>query len=303
MYIILELLLIENFIINLLILYVTKIITSTRVNKSRLLIGAAIASLYSLSFFWDFSMFLTKGYMKIIISMILIKICFNAKSIKLYFYQFLSFYIVSFIFAGASFGFFYSSRDIYTNLFKPIDALYGFPVIYLIIGILSSTLVAIFLFSYNNKRRVREDYIMNIKISYKEKSIVIKALIDTGNSLVDPFTNETIFLVEYEKIRQLLPAGLDILFEQDQLNDIELLESVLQQTKDKINIKLIPFKSVGSSNGFLLGFKPEFIILNYKSENEIMRKDIIIGIYKGLLSTDESYSGLLNYQILMQEAV
>lgn len=303
LYIILELLLIENFIINLLILYITKIITRTSVNKKRIIFGAAIISFYSLAFFWEYSMLLTNFYMKIVISLFLIKICFNAKSIKLYFYQLLAFYIVSFIFAGATFGFFFSSQNIQDLILKPIDFIGGFPVIYLILGILSSSVIAIIIFKYNNKKTLREDYIMDINIIYKEKSIEIKALIDTGNSLIDPFTKETVILIEYNKIKDLLPPIIWSLYEKDKIKDFKLLETVLKTVEKEITIKLIPFKSVGNNNGFLLGFKPEFIILDHKSENRIIRKDIIIGIYQGLLSTDESYNGLLNYEILMQEAV
>lgn len=303
MYIILELLLIENFIINLLILYITKIITGTKVSKMRIIFGAAIISFYSLAFFWDQTLFLTNSYMKIIISLIFIKMCFNTKSIKLYFYQLLAFYIVSFIFAGATFGFFFSSQNIGDLMLKPIDLLGGFPVIYLILGIISSSLIAIITFKYNNKKKLREEFIMDVKIIYREKITEIKALIDTGNSLVDPFTNETVMLIEYNKIKDLLPPIMWSLYEKDDIKDFRLLETVIKTVEKEITIKLIPFKSVGNNNGFLLGFKPEYIILNNKNEKGIIRKDVIIGIYQGLLSTDESYNGLLNYEILMQEAV
>lgn len=303
MYIILELLLVENFIINLLILFITKIITRTRVTKRRIVFGAAIISFYSLAFFWEYTMFLTNFYMKIIISLFLIKICFNSKSIKLYFYQLLAFHIVSFIFAGATFGFFFSSLNIQDLMLEPIDLLGGFPVIYLVLGILSSSVFAIITFKYRNKKTLREEFIIDTKIIYKEKSTEIKALIDTGNSLVDPFTNETVMLIEYNKIKDILPPIMWSLYEKDDINDFRLLEKVLKSIEKEITIKLIPFKSVGNNSGFLLAFKPEFIILDYKSEKGIIRKDIIIGIYQGLLSTDESYNGLLNYEILMQEAV
>lgn len=303
MYIILEFLLIENFIINLLILYITKLITRTGANKYRIIFGAAVASLYSLAFFWDYSLFLTRGYMKLIISILLIKISFNAKSPKLYFYQLLAFYIVSFIFAGATFGYFYSLQNFQDSLFKPIDILNGFPIIYLILGVFSSTIIGVILFKYHNNRQLREDYIMKVKIIYKDKSVIIKALIDTGNSLIDPFTRETVVLIEYIKIKDLLPPSTWQLFEKDELNDFNLMHSIMKTVEGEISLKLIPFKSVGKNSGFLLGFKPELIILDYNSGNEIIRRDIVIGIYKGLLSTDDSYNGLLNYEILMQEAI
>ncbi len=303
MYIILEFLLIENFIINILILYITKIITSTRVNKYRIIFGAAVASLYSLAFFWDYSLFLTRGYMKLIISILLIKISFNAKSPKLYFYQLLAFYVVSFIFAGATFGYFYSLQNIQDALFKPIDMLNGFPAFYLILGVFSSTIIGIILFKYHNNKQLREDYIMNIKITYKDKSAIIRALIDTGNSLIDPFTKQTVVLIEFVKIKELLPPLVWQLFEKDILNDFNLMHSIMKTVENEISLKLIPFQSVGKDSGFLFGFKPERIVLDYNSKNEIIRQDIVIGIYNGLLSTDDSYNCLLNYEILMQEAV
>ncbi len=46
--------------------------------------------------------------------------------------------------------------------------------------------------------------------------------------------------------------------------------------------RIIPFASLGNKNGLLLGFKPDYIKIY--SEDEITKKEAIIGIYEDNLS-------------------
>ena len=61
--------------------------------------------------------------------------------------------------------------------------------------------------------------------------------------------------------------------------------------------RLIPFSSIGKSNGILVGFKPDKIIV--KTNEEVFEiKESIVGIYNNILSSEGNYSALLNPDIL-----
>ncbi|MGO1469815.1 MAG: sigma-E processing peptidase SpoIIGA [Tissierella sp.] len=100
MYIILEYYLLENFIINFLILYSTKTITKNKTNISNIILGTVFATLYSLVFFYPSLLFLTNPFMKLILSLFIVKISFRSKTLKSFYYESIGFYIISFIFAG-----------------------------------------------------------------------------------------------------------------------------------------------------------------------------------------------------------
>ena len=61
-------------------------------------------------------------------------------------------------------------------------------------------------------------------------------------------------------------------------------------------LKLIPFSSLGNDNGLLIGFKPDYVKIY--SEEEIVRNDILIGIYDGKLTKNNSYASLIGLDAL-----
>ncbi len=56
--------------------------------------------------------------MKIIISIVIVKLTFNSRNIKKIIYQLIGFYIISFVFAGAIIGISFNFSDISKLLFK-----------------------------------------------------------------------------------------------------------------------------------------------------------------------------------------
>lgn len=105
MYIVLEYLLLENFIINFLILYLNNILLKIDEKIYRIILASVLASFYSLVFFSPMLIFLTKPFSKILISMIIVRISYRFINVKVFLKEILGFYLVSFIFAGATIGF------------------------------------------------------------------------------------------------------------------------------------------------------------------------------------------------------
>lgn len=297
MYIVAEYLFLENFIINYLILETTKRITRTKVSRRRIFFTGLLAALYPFVFFFDSTIFLTGFYMKIIISIIIVKLAYNAKNLRLYVKQLSSFYLISFIFGGATLGVYYFSNNYFDTIFKHNNFKNGFPVKYLVLGIASGVIMIINILNYYYEKVLREDFILDIIISLNNRNIKLKALIDTGNSLIEPLSELPVFVVEHSEIKGLLPGDINKVFEEGKEDDFIILENVIRKIEKEIIIRLIPFKSVGVSNGILIGFMPDFIIVD-NEDGEKICSDLIIGIFNGKLSVDGQYNGLLNGEIL-----
>jgi len=293
--IILEYYLLENFIINFAILYITKLITKTKIKTNNILIGALLSSLYSLVLFFPFLLFLTRGYMKIIISILIIKITFKSGSLKLFFYQLLSFFTISFMFAGTIMGLSWNYHNIFDFLLEDINLSYVFKTKYVILGIIVSTIIARKVFSYNSRKNLRSNYIVEVEIFYENQSSIVTALIDTGNSLIEPLSKKPVFVVEFEGIKSLLSDEIKYIYEENLLKDSILFEDEFFNMLKNTNLLLIPLKSIGNESSLILGFKPDYVSIK-DHDKELIRKDIVIGIYDGYLSSEMDYSGLLHYE-------
>lgn len=295
LYIILEYLLIENFIINFLILYLTKIIIRDQGKLRRLILGGIFASIYSLAYFLPFKTYLLSSVGKIIISLLIVMVSFSFVNMKIFIKTTIAFFITSFIFAGGVIGTLFINLGNYFS--KDINlSLEHFPVKILIIGILLSFLGSRIIFRYFNIRVIRENYIADVVIHYKNQKINIEALLDTGNSLVEPITKKKVMVVDYKILKDVLPDGLKDFIDANEKGDYLKMEEQLDLLKDEFIPRFIPYKSVGKGST-IVGFKPDYIEINYKNK-KIISDDVIIGLYSGSLTNDMGYSGLLNFEII-----
>lgn len=295
MYIILEYYLLENFIINFLILYSTKTITKNKTNISNIILGTVFATLYSLVFFYPSLLFLTNPFMKLILSLFIVKISFRSKTLKSFYYESIGFYIISFIFAGVILALSWNV-NLPTSLLEKKYLLEIFQIKYIILGTIIAFILIKIIFTYNHRKNMKKEYIYQVEIYFKDKFKSITALVDTGNSLVDPFSKKPVFIVELKEIETIIPSKIKEIVLSLSEGNIISFEDIIDETNKYFPVIPIPFKSIGNKGGIILGFQPDYVIIR-SSEEEIYKKDIIIGIYDGELSEEMEYNGLLHYEI------
>ena len=98
---------VDVIVINYIILYAVGIISKTNIKKIRLLIASLIGALYAvMQYIVNISIY-SNFILKIILSIVIIYIAFDLKNIKLLIKKIILFYLVSFVFAGASLGIIY----------------------------------------------------------------------------------------------------------------------------------------------------------------------------------------------------
>ena len=184
-------------------------------------------------------------------------------------------------------------------LSKEISPFQIFSIKHILIGIVIALVISLVVFSYNHKRKQMARFIVDAKVLYKDKESIFKALIDTGNTLRDPLSNRPVFVVELSQLQNLLPKELIDYYNSPIRTNIE---DLLINLNDKFPLLLVPFKSIGSDNGIILGFKPDNVIIRQHDENfDLELQKIIIGIYEGRLSHETDFSGLLSYETIVQK--
>jgi stage II sporulation protein GA (sporulation sigma-E factor processing peptidase) len=143
---------------------------------------------------------------------------------------------------------------------------------------------------------LREGSIVPVHVRIGDKSVRFNALVDTGNSLVDPITGYPVMIVEVESVKPILPPEI---YESVKSNNIELYTQSANDpdTSWFKRVHLIPFKSIGKENGMLTGFRPDNIRIGQEGIFKEIN-DVIVGICGTKLSNNAKYSALVGPAML-----
>jgi len=112
--------------------------------------------------------------------------------------------------------------------------------------------------------------IYKVSIILNNKNVQVEALLDTGNTLTEPISGKPVHVMEEHYVNELVG--------EKELTDL--------------NLRLIPFHSIGKNNGIITGIIADSMVIH--KEPDIFVEKPVIGIYKGSLSQGNSYSMLLN---------
>lgn len=119
-----------------------------------------------------------------------------------------------------------------------------------------------------------KNYNGNLWIYLNGRKFALKALLDTGNRLYEPFSGKPVCLVEYESLKHCMGN--------------------LQKVS---GFRMIPYHSIGKKHGVLPGITTEkLIFLNQGEKYE--QKGGIIGIYPGKLNRDGEFHAIVHPDIL-----
>ena len=140
----------------------------------------------------------------------------------------------------------------------------------------------------------KKDIFCQITIRIEEQSKTLIAMLDTGNQLKEPLTGAPVVIVEKEELKELIP-------EQIIANSKEIIEGnieeITQIEKFKNRFRVLPFNSIGKTNGLLLGIKADKVTVKYDTQ-EITLNNIILGIYDENLSKNNNYHALIGLDML-----
>ncbi len=283
----------ENIAMNYLILLATAILAKVKIKPARILLSSAFGGLYSIvSYLIPISNF-QNMLLKVLVSVLIVKIAFRPPKVKFLVKQIMLFYLVSFTFGGAAFMllYFVNPKDIISENGILIGT---YPLKVTLIGGVIGSLVIVSVAIIIKDRISKKAMLCEIEIFYNGKTEKIKSMIDTGNLLKEPITKEDVIIVEKNSLKSLV--------DNDILDNIENIVSGKWLDSTDIysyKFKIIPFSSLGNQNGILLGFKPDYV--RVIDENETIRNDTIIGIYDGKLSKSNLYSSLVGINVLKEE--
>ncbi len=203
-----EIVFLENFIVDLLILFLASLLTGSKKRWGRFAASASMGGIYACAVFGA-SGFEVSFPAKAAVSALMCFTAYYAKNERSFWKNVCAFYITSFVFAGAIYGITYCFGA--SGSFGGAIAVRP-PASYIIIG-LGVGAAAAGIFSRVRKRTIeRESKTVTINAVYKERAVPLKAFVDTGNMLTEPLSGLGVVFVSTAAAKELLGKDtLDLL--------------------------------------------------------------------------------------------
>lgn len=289
-----DIVLIENVIMNYIILFATAIVLKIKIKHIRIFIASLLGAIYSVITYMGILKLYSSIVMKILLSILIVYIAFNPQSLKKMWKNLLIFYLTSFVFGGVAFALIY--------ILKPQDILMKnglflgtYPLKTVLLGAIISFLVILVAFKIIKDKFSKKDLFCDLEIKINNKIVKTTAIIDTGNCLKDPITNNPVVVIEHTLLYECIPKQI--------LNNLDNIiggdfEGIPQEIKETYisKLKLIPYSSLGKQNGILLGIKPEYVKISTEENERII--NAIIGIYNKSLTKIGEYRALIGVECI-----
>lgn len=259
-----------NLIVNYLLLCAVLKILNIKAKGIRIIISAFFGGLSSLYIFLPDLNIFTEVFLKIITCTVMVMICFGFKSIKAFIKKCLVLFAVTCAYGGIMFalwlafnpkGMVINNSVVYFNI-SPIVLIISSVICYLILGISSK------IFERASKFAKK----CSITVFALEKSIRLDAIIDTGNSMEDIFSNSEIIIADQNKV--------EILFD--------------LQDKNSSRFRILPCNTV-SGYDMLEAFRCDSAVVISNNEQTVLKKPLL-AISKTKLGDD--YDAIINPKVL-----
>lgn len=287
-----------NLTMNIVILYFVGEILSLKPVFRKIFAGALAGGILLVEIIYPQLMFFKSLMFKLLISAAMVIISFNPGKPRGFFKILGFFYLISFMVGGSVLAVFYL-LNMDRSFVKGILALNNISLPWWILPVSSSVMLLFFRFIWPLLYNILsgDKLLASVRVSFSGRHTSFPALIDTGNDLSDPITDEPVIIVEFEAIKSLFDVGLLNLIEGVVEGDFGDIGKLSLDDNEFVKFRLIPYESIGKSHGLMVGFKPDFVEVIYE-KRFIETKDVIIGIHKRHLSSDSTYSALLSPGLL-----
>ena len=255
----LDVVLLLNFLIDLMLLITVKVTLKRNIKFYKLVIGAFIGSLSILLLFIklnNFTLFLIKFGIAIIMSLV----AFNFVSLKYTINNLVYLYMTSTILGG-----FMYMLNIEFSYKQNGLAFYndGLSINFLFLLLISPLFIYLYI-SSNKKLKSNYSLYYKVKISFTNNTLDFVGYLDTGNKLKDPITNKNIILIEEKTIKGIIHNRSPM---------------------------YVPVKTV-NKNSLLKCYKPDTLIINDQRFN-----NYLVGTINDKINID-GVNCLLNYKMM-----
>lgn len=266
-----DVLLAVNLFVNYFLLLGTARFLSLAFLRRRLLLAAVLGAVYSLIIFLPEINWILSLLIKLLMAVSMVWLAFGRSNMRVFGKTVACFFVVNFGFAGIMFALW--------QIFSPPGLLMNNGVVYFDLSpliLVGSTLLCygvLRLLHRFSSRPVPQELYCTVEIDCGEKHVTLRAKVDTGNSLTEPFSHLPVIVAEYAKVEALVGSR--------------------EPEAWKLPCRLIPFYAVGSE-GVLPAFHPQQVTVHHS--HGIQKKDAYVAVCPD--GTLGGIGGLMNPELL-----
>ncbi len=266
-----DVLFVTNFVINYILLYITSLLSASHSSGARLGIASATGAIYAVCMFMP--QFAPAGSLigKLALSLVMCGIAFGFVPFTRYAKRLGFFYAVSLLCGGVVTAIVSSGGSSAVGINNGIIYFNAGSVTIIIASVVSYWVIRL---TYGVYRRYSTRNLCRMTICKNGRAVNINVLVDTGNMLFDPLSGGSVIVVEHAAIKGLLPRS-------------NIDDDIFDMAHHIEDVRLIPFKTIDTDNGLLVGFKPDKIYCSTP-----LRDDVIIGVSSKKFSSGGEYNAL-----------
>lgn len=245
-----------NLFINFFLIISTAKFLHLKTQKSRIILGEILGGIYSLYILLPSTNFIISIIVKLFMAASIILASFKFSGIKIFFKTLICFYLVNFAFSGIMLALWCTLRLQGMTVNNGVVYFSISPAI-----LVASTVATYIILKIINRvigKRSFGKSICQVKIIGDHSEVILSALIDTGNSLVEPFSGLPVIVAKIENIKSVCPEKFLSASKMNRLDETAFLKS---------KFRMIPFKTI-SGEGLLPAFKPKSITINGGAQKE-----------------------------------
>lgn len=287
-----------NFLLDSMLLLLTQALLRENAKKIRIIFGAFVASLIVPISIYMPDSFITSASGKFIYSIIIILCTFGFISMYRFLKLFITFYFITFAIGGGLLAIHFLFQQpvaLSANGILTVNNGYGDPIswIFVLIGFPCVWLFTKYRMDKHAADKIRYDQLCPVTIQIKNESYSTKGFIDSGNQLVDPLTKKWVILCDAKFLKHWLTER-EFQALKEAYEDLDFEKIPENWKKD---IQFVPYRGAGGDSQFLFTIRPDHLVIDY-GEDQIMTKNVLIGIQFSSLVKDESYQCLLHPEII-----
>lgn len=294
-----DVVLLINFIMDYLVLWATARLGQFKTTSGRLALASLLGATYALLVLWPDLHFLVTVAARGGVSVIMILAAYRLTGFRHFLAAFVYFYLVAFAMGGAMLGAIYFFNS-YSSSWVLGEGLFTFlgnvPYLWLAAAAAAAFLLARWGALFIRRNFLRSFFQVPVIIRVGEKSLPLKALVDTGNQLRDPLTHKPVMIAEYQMLKPFFPEAVRQALEVKEGINFTGLTQSLSGSPWAMRLHMIPFTSIGKTRGLLVGFRPDEVVI-VTDDRTVKIRDIIVGIYQEQLSPEGAYRALLHPDI------
>ncbi|MFA9557372.1 sigma-E processing peptidase SpoIIGA [Evansella sp. AB-rgal1] len=288
-----------NFLIDILLIYLTAVILKRNISKLRLFLGAFIASLYIILLFTPLEAVALNPVVKSLYSVIIILVSFGIYQFRLFFQAWLTFFFVNFAVGGGLLGlhfFLQTDTSFIKGTFATQTSGFGSPIswIFVLVGFP-------IMYWYSKQRlesietaKIRYDQIYPVFVRVAGLQLKLHGFVDSGNRLEDPLTGRSVMIIDMTEVGDQFPEPVVQFTKKPVFSEGQLPDNF------EGKLTMVPFRTVGAKQQFLWALRPDEVIV-YDKESPYVCRNVLLGLSYTPLSDRQDFNCLLNPKMMQQK--